>query len=106
MPDELTHMLASLQEAFNWIPPTAIGIALLAFAVLLALALHRAVARLLRRILARYLPFAVSLLASAGDVTRYALVILALSLVLPAAPLDPGVTGILAKLLLLATIAL
>ena len=72
----------------------------------LALALHNWVSRLLRRLVPARSTFATSLLVSARGVARYALVIVAIALLLPLVPLSSAATAITAKLLLLATIAL
>jgi hypothetical protein len=61
------------------------GVATLVFVAALALALHNWVSRLLRRLVPARSTFATSLLTSARRVTRYALAVLALALVLPIA---------------------
>lgn len=74
--------------------------------VLIALALHGIVRRVVRRLLHGRPAYAISFFAAAHGVSRLALVILALSLVLPLLPLDRETTLVVAKTLLVATIVL
>jgi small-conductance mechanosensitive channel len=106
MLDAARSAIDVFNEILAWIPGTAIGVALIALAVALALALHRTVVRLGRRIVQARSPFVMSLFAAAGTIMRVALVIVAVSLVLPVAPLRSEVTLALTKLVLLATIGL
>jgi len=93
-------------QGLSWIPPNAIGFALIAVAILIAFTLHNTVVRFLRRHLGARFPYAVSLLGTARRVTRFALMLLAASAVLPLAPLDQNATTILGKSLLLGTTVL
>lgn len=92
-------------QGLYWIPTNAIGLALIALAILVAFTLHNSVVRFLRRHLGVRFPYAVSLLGTAHRVTRFALMLFAASAVLPVAPLDAGATAIVGKSLLLGTIA-
>jgi small-conductance mechanosensitive channel len=90
----------------GWLPENVLGAALLIVAILIALALHGTVRRLIARMLRDRPSYALSLFASGQGLTRFALIILAATLVLPIVPLTPEARIIIARLLLLATIAL
>jgi small-conductance mechanosensitive channel len=95
-----------VELTFAWIPRNIVGLAAIACAILIASALHNSVVRLFRRLLANRFPQALSLFSAARKVTRFALVLFAVSLVLPLAPMESELKTILAKILLLATIIL
>src|SRR5689334_18941548 len=106
MRDTIARTLDQIEATLSWIPSPVIGAAILALAVAVALALHKSVVRLLRRLMQARSPYLMSLYAAAGAVTRFALILVGLSLALPFAPFGPDTTGIIARFLLLATIAL
>jgi small-conductance mechanosensitive channel len=106
-------MLDSLERAQDliagklaWLPENVAGVTILILAILVALALHGTVRRLIVRMLRDRPSYALSLFAAAEGLTRLALIILAATLVLPMLPLTPEATSIVARILLLATIAL
>jgi small-conductance mechanosensitive channel len=97
--------LIQLREALDFAPDWAVALIILGLAATLALWLHSLAMRLLHHFLdPRH--FARSLLISTNGPMRLALVLLALGIALPTAPLDPGTSAILARLLLLAVIGL
>src|SRR5689334_16947441 len=106
MLDSLEHARNGIAEKLGWLPENAVGAGLLIIAILIALALHGTVRRLIRRMLRDRPSYALSLFASGQGLTRFALIILAVTLALPFVRLDPNATPIIARLLLLATIAL
>src|SRR5882757_6921098 len=93
-------------QGLSWIPPNAIGFALIAVAILIAFTLHNTVVRFLRRHLGARFPYTASLLGTARRVTRFALMLFAASAVLPVAPLDEGASAFVGRSLLLGTIIL
>jgi small-conductance mechanosensitive channel len=106
MLDSLERTRDAIADKLGWLPENVLGAALLIVAVLVALALHGTVRRFIRRMLRDRPSYALSLFASAEGLTRFALIILAATLVLPILPLTPEATSIIARLLLLATIGL
>ena len=106
MLDSLERARDAIADRLGWLPENVLGAALLLVAILIALALHGTVRRLIRRMLRDRPSYALSLFASGHGLTRFALVILAATLVLPLLPLTPAATSIIARLLVLATIAL
>jgi small-conductance mechanosensitive channel len=98
--------LTEWRDYVAWAPDGVVSAAMLAFAAILALVVYSIVIRLLLRLLRERHPHLRSFLSGTRTMTRLALVILALFVVLPAAPLDPNVESIIAKVLLVAAIAL
>jgi len=106
MLDSLERSRVFISERLGWLPENVLGAALLILAILVALALHGTVRRLIARLMRDRPSYALSLFAAAEGLTRFALIILAATLVLPVLPLTLEATSIVARLLLLATIAL
>jgi len=104
--EDIRATLTELRDYVAWAPDWLVGAAMLALAGLVALAIHSIVLRLMLRLLRERHPHLRTFLAGTKTMTRLALVILAFFIVLPAAPLDFDVESIIAKLLLVATIAL
>jgi small-conductance mechanosensitive channel len=98
--------LTEWRDYVAWAPDGLVGLAMLALAALLALAIHRTLIRLLLRLLRDRRPHLRSFLSSTTGLTRLALVVLALFIVLPAAPFDFEVESAVAKVLLVTAIGL
>ena len=98
--------LTEWRDYVAWAPDGLVGSAMLALAALLALAIHSMLIRLLRRLLPDRRPHLRSFLSGTKGLTRLALIILALFIVLPAAPFDVEVESAVAKVLLVVAIAL
>ena len=104
--EDIRTALTELRDYVAWAPDWLVSAAMLALAALVALAVHSIVIRLILRLMRERHPNLRAFLAGTKTITRLALVILALFIVLPAAPLDFNVESIIAKVLLVATIAL
>src|SRR5262249_44121848 len=98
--------LTELRDYVAWAPDWLDSAAMLALAGLLALAIHSVVIRLMLRLLRERHPHLRTFVAGTKTMTRLALVTLACCIVLPAAPLDFHVESVIAKALMVATIAL
>jgi small-conductance mechanosensitive channel len=98
--------LMQLNDVLEWAPPGLVGAALLLIAAALALAVHRTVVRLVRRFLRDRHPYLRSFLTGTNSITRLALLVLALFVVLPATPFDADTRIAIAKLLALVAIVL
>ncbi len=103
----------SLQEIFEqisrsavWIPNWAIASAAFIVAAMLALLVHGAIMRVVRRLLPSSFEYGRTLLDRTHTLTRVGLVIVALAIVLPALPLGPQPTRIAAHTLFVAFIVL
>jgi small-conductance mechanosensitive channel len=106
MLDTLGRTKDVILDWLSWLPGFVIVAIVLIVVVLIALALHGTVRRVVRRLLHGRPAYVISFFAAARGVSRLALVILALSLVLPLLPLDRETTLAVAKMLLVATIVL
>lgn len=81
-------LLARVDEYLPWLPDWLSAALMLAFAAASALLLHRGAVRLMRRLVPPERPFLQSLISATDGPIRVALVIVALAIVLPAAPLN------------------
>src|SRR5215467_14530792 len=98
--------LTEWRDYVAWAPDGLVGSAMLALAALLALVIHSLLIRLLLRLLRDRRPYLHSFLLRTMGLTRLALVVLALFVVLPAAPFDFEVESAIAKVLLVVAIGL
>jgi small-conductance mechanosensitive channel len=103
--EAIRNALSDLRDALAFVPDPLAGLLILALAALVALSLHRSLLRLVRRLLRDRHPYVSSFLAGTRDITRLALLILALVIALPATSLQPDTRAVIAKILLLAGIA-
>jgi small-conductance mechanosensitive channel len=92
----LQDVFSAIGRTAGWIPNWLISVVALAAVAALALFLHRAVVRLLRRLVPLHHEFMQSFLTATHVLTRVALVIVAVAMVLPAVPLDERSTGVVA----------
>jgi hypothetical protein len=97
-----SEFAGALYSAADW----AVSAALLLGAAIAAWLLHAAILALTRRISSERRPFLRSVLDATRNPTRLALLLIALAIALPTAPLGPQTKDILARLLGLATICL
>jgi small-conductance mechanosensitive channel len=104
---ENTHAaLTWLRNTLDWAPDAAVATVVMAIAALVALLLHAAIEQSLRRFARGRYPFLGTLLTATRRPTRAALLIIALTVALPTAPLDKELTAALTKIFLLSTIVL
>jgi small-conductance mechanosensitive channel len=104
--DSLRAALTWIKDLLNWLPQGVVAILILAIAVLVALALHQWARQLVRRTLAGRYPYAFSTFTQTRGLSRFALVILAMIIAIPVAPLDPETAALLARLMAVAMIGL
>src|SRR6476661_362906 len=86
--DAIQRGMTGLRDTLAWAPDNVAGAVLLTLAALIALSVHRTILRLLRRLLRDRHPYMRSFLTWTVGLTRMALLIVALSLMLPLTPLD------------------
>jgi len=98
--------LSALGVALSFAPPWAISFVLLIGAFVVAWCVHAAGLAVLSRLFRGRRPYLQSVLEATKNPTRVALLIFALAVTLPTAPLDPDVKSLLARMLGLATICL
>src|SRR4029453_1064450 len=99
-------LLAKADEYLPWIPNWLWAASILATAAALALLLHRAAVRLMRRLIAPKHVFLQSLISATDGPIRVALVIVAVGVVLPAAPLEHDALAAVGRALVVAFILL
>lgn len=102
----LQHIFTAAGHTAGWIPDWALAAIAFAIAATLALLVHGAVMRLVRRLVPPGHEFVQALLSAARGVTRVALVMVAVAIVLPAAPLEPQAAAVVAHALFVAFIML
>ena len=105
MDGDVTELFEWLRNNLDWAPDSITVMVILGLAAALALGLHGVGASAARRLLRDH-PYVYVFVRQARGLTRIALVVLALGLALPAAPLAPDISGLIGRMLLLATIAL
>jgi small-conductance mechanosensitive channel len=98
--------LTELGAALSFAPAWAVSIVILIAAVSVAWLIHAAILAILRRLLGGRRPYLRTILAATKNPTRLGLLILAIAIALPTAPLDPDFRSVLARVLGLATICL
>jgi small-conductance mechanosensitive channel len=104
--ESLRAALTWIKVLLDWLPDPVVALLILAIAVLIALALHRWARKLVRSTLAGRYPYVFSTFTQTRGLSRLALLILAMIIAIPVAPLPPGTAAILARLLAVAVIGL
>ena len=99
-------LLTDIRATLGFLPDWIVALAILAVAVAIALGLHAAAHAIVRRLLREDRPYLRRLESGTRGPIRLALILLALGVALPVAPLDPAVAHLLARLSLVATIVL
>jgi small-conductance mechanosensitive channel len=102
----MNTLQTNLHRSFRFMPDWIVGLGLVCFALLFALAVHRVAAALLKRAIGPRRSLAVSILEATSGPTRLALCLAAVAFVMPAAPLGDELRGDLTHLFAVATVAL
>jgi small-conductance mechanosensitive channel len=104
--DSLRNALDTVRGWLAWLPDPVVASLILLIAVAIALALHALLRKLTRRLLAARYPNLYSIIDQMRGLTRLALLIFAVFIALPVAPVSPDFRYLVARLLLMAIIAL
>lgn len=104
--DSLRAALTWIKNLLDWLPDPVVALLIFAVAVLIALALHRWARKLARRAFADRYPYVFSTFNQTQGLSQLALLILAVIIAIPVAPLDPDTARWLARLLAMAVIGL
>jgi small-conductance mechanosensitive channel len=104
--DSLRAALTQVKDLLDWLPDSVTALLVLAIAVLLALALHRWARKLVRRAFGERYPYIFSVFTQTRGLTRLALLILAMIVAIPVAPLPPDTAAFLARMMAVAVIGL
>jgi len=104
--DSIRNALSSIEALLDWLPNPAVALIILALAVMIAVALHRLVRKLVRRLLADRSPFLFSIFTQMRGVTLMALLILVMFIAIPVAPIGTDTAALAAQVMLVAVIVL
>jgi len=104
--DSLRAALTWVKDLLDWLPDPVVALLILGIVVLIALALHRWARKLVRRTLSGRYPFIFSVFTQTRGLTKAALLILAMMVAVPVAPLPPDTAALLARLMAVAVIGL
>jgi small-conductance mechanosensitive channel len=105
MAETLTHFLRRIRNTLEFAPDWAVAAVLIALAVIVALTVHRIALALLTRFLGARHPILRRIITGTQGPSGLALLVFALAVTIPTAPLDSSLAGLLSRLLFLATIA-
>ena len=104
--ESLRAALTWIKDLLDWLPDSVVALLILAIAALVALALHRWARKLVRSTLANRYPYVFSTFTQTRGLSRLALLILAMIVAIPVAPLRPETAELLARLMGVAVIGL
>jgi small-conductance mechanosensitive channel len=104
--DSLRAALTWLRHLLDWLPDPLVALLLLGLAVLVALALHRWLGKLVRRAFVGRYPYLLSTYIQTRGLSRLALLILAVMVAIPVVPLRPEFAEWLTRLMAVAVIGL
>jgi small-conductance mechanosensitive channel len=104
--DSLTKGLEIVRDWLAWLPDPIASVLMILFAAAIALAVHNRLRALTRRLLARRSPQLFSMMTQMRGLTWVSLLILAMLIAVPVAPIEPFTKVVLWQLLLMAIIAL
>ena len=104
--DSFRSALNYFESWLAWLPAPLVGLIVITLAVAIALALHLWARRLTRHLLGGRYPYALTVIRRLRGVTRLAIVILALIIVLPVAPIPGELRFALVRILIMAIIGL
>jgi len=102
----LQSKLADLSHALSFAPAWAVTFVIVVVAFIVAWVIHAVVLITLRRLLRNRRPYLRTILEATKDPIRFALLIIAMVIALPTAPVEADTESIFAKILTLATICL
>ena len=98
--------LIEFRGALSFAPPWAVSLILLLGAIVAAWLIHAVILAILRRLFQGRRPYLRTIIDATKNPTRLALLLVALAVALPTAPLGPDTKSVLLRVLMLATICL
>lgn len=104
--DSLTTGLSTVRDWLAWLPDPIVSVLIILLAAAIALAVHNRLRALTRRLLAHRTPQLFSVMTQMRGLTRLGLLILAMLIAVPVAPIEPFTKRLVWQLLLMAIIAL
>src|SRR5688500_13011584 len=103
--ESLRTALVNFREILDPLPDPVVALLILAVAITAAMALHRLIEAITRRFVARRYPNLFAVLARMQGLAQLALLILAILIAVPVAPLQPDTARLLMRLLVISIIA-
>lgn len=104
--DSLRAALTWIKDLLDWLPQPVVALIILLIAVLIALLLHRWARKLMRRAFSQRYPYVFSVFTQTRGLTKAALLIVAMIIAIPVAPLEADTADWLARLMGMAVIGL
>jgi small-conductance mechanosensitive channel len=104
--ESLRNALDAVRGRLGWLPDPFVALLIILVAIAIALVLHVALRKITRRLLARRYPNLFSVISQMRGLTRLGLLIFAVFIALPVAPLDHDFKFLLARCLAMAIIGL
>ena len=103
--ESLRTALVNFREMLDPLPNLVVALLILSAAITAAMALHRLIAAVTQRFVARRYPNLFAVWERIQGLAQLALLIIAVLIVVPAAPLQPDAAGLLMRLLVISIIA-
>jgi small-conductance mechanosensitive channel len=104
--ESIRSALTTIKNWLAWLPDPAVAVLILALAAGIALVLHKELRKLTRHLLATRYPDVLSVFTQTRGLTRLGILILAMIIAIPVAPIDPDIAQWLARLLVMAVVVL
>jgi small-conductance mechanosensitive channel len=104
--EPIRSSLTTFADWLDWLPAPIVAVLIIALAAGIALVLHAWLRALTRRLLHGRYPYLLSIFTEIRGLTRLAVLIFAMIIAIPVAPIDPSIAELLARLLTMAIIGL
>jgi small-conductance mechanosensitive channel len=104
--DSIRSVLITIENLLDWLPNPVVAVLVVALSAGIALALHKWLRKLVRRLLEGRYPNALAFFTQIRELTRLAILIVAMMIAIPVAPIEPGLAAFLARMLAMAVIGL
>jgi len=104
--DSTNAAFVNLRNWFDWLPDPVVALLILTLAAVIALAVHKSLRKLVRRLFAERYPYVFAIFTRLRGLTQLALLIVAMIIAMPIAPLDSDTASFVTRLLLMAVIGL
>jgi small-conductance mechanosensitive channel len=104
--ESIRSALIQIKDCLAWLPNPVVAVLIVALAAGIALVLHTWLRKLTRRLLGRRYPTLLAIFKQTHGQSRLALLIIAMMIALPVAPIPPDVGQWLSRMLLMAMIGL
>lgn len=104
--DSIRSAFVTIKNWLDWLPDIVVALLIVALAAGISLVVHKYLRMLTRHLLARRYPNTLAVITQLRGITRVAILILAMIIVIPVVPIPSDAAEILARVLLMAVIGL